>query len=126
MPVVNTELIKTDVLLLMTNKIYRHSGCHKTKAELRWKGVTNPVEVKCPTLMNWKCAQSRLLSSGALLVFIGAQFSKDALIEAISLGVSAVIEKPFRECEVIEEVTQTIYQAELNVFLNRGLEVMIF
>ena len=118
-------------------------GGYMTKCGLSWRGFTDPQEavkafeqnlpslvmsdLKMPKMNGLEVLKKlREHSKEVPLIIISAQLNKEALLEAISNGVSAVIEKPFREGQVAAQVTQSLVQSELNQLLNNAIEVLMF
>jgi DNA-binding response OmpR family regulator len=116
---------------------------YMTKIGLTWKGFTNSLqaaeefEKNLPKLVISDLSMPKLDGIGVLkklrehskdvpLIFISAHLSKESLIEAVSQGVSGVIEKPFKEANVVAQVSQTLHQSEMNDLLNRTFEVLMF
>lgn len=140
----NQEKKSTDVFIIDDEPdLVEVLGGYMEKSKYSWKGFTDPVaamkefETDVPKLIVSDLRMPKLDGLGVLkrvretskdlpLIFISAQLSKEALLEAISQGISAVIEKPFREGQVIAQVRQTLYQTELRELLNSTIDVLMF
>lgn len=118
-------------------------GSYMTKANLIWKGFTDPLKAveefqhNLPRLVISDIKMPKLDGIGVLkklrevtkevpLIIVSAQLSKEALMEAVSQGISAVIEKPFRESQVMFQVHQALHQADLNELLNKTIDLLMF
>lgn len=118
-------------------------GSYMSKSNLTWKGFTDPLkaveefEQNLPRLVISDIKMPKLDGIGVLkklrevtkdvpLIIISAQLSKEALMEAVSQGISAVIEKPFRETQVMFQVHQALHQSDLNELLNKTIDLLMF
>jgi PleD family two-component response regulator len=139
-----TTFKKTDIFIIDDEEdLVQILGNYMTKSQFSWKGFTDPslamqeIESNPPSLVISDLRMPKMdgltllknlrkISKDIPFIIISAELSKESLLEAISQGVAAVIEKPFRESQVVAQVTQTFHQSELNELLNRAIEVLMF
>jgi len=139
-----SESKKVDIFIIDDEEdLVEILGGYMTKCKLTWQGFTDSekaveeLKINPPSLVISDLNMPRLdgmavltklrdISQDIPFVIISAQLSKETLIQAISQGISGVIEKPFREGQVVDQVTHILYQAELNELLNSTIELLMF
>jgi FixJ family two-component response regulator len=108
-----------------------------------WKGFTDPTEalaeleelkpalvltdMKMPKISGMEVLSSvKSYNSSLPVIFISGHLTKENLMEAIALGVQGVIEKPFRESQIISLVHLSLKQTQMWRLLNRSIDMILF
>lgn len=118
-------------------------GIYMNKCGYSWKGFTDPLEVlkelsngtpnliisdiSMPGLSGIQLLQKVREEQPELpFIFISAHLSKENLLVAVAEGVSTFIEKPFRENQVIAQVSQALLHKEYLDLLNQAFDMLMF
>jgi CheY-like chemotaxis protein len=113
------------------------------KYGLRWKGFTNPqqaldeLEQHRPSIVLSDMKMPKLSGLDVLkavkqynrevpVIFISGYLNKEMLIEALAQGIDGVLEKPFREPQVIAQVTASLHKFQMWQLLNRTIDLILF
>lgn len=60
------------------------------------------------------------------IIFISGHLDKSTLMEALNLGVFAVLDKPIKENQLINFITQALARREMWRLLNRSIDLILF
>ncbi len=113
------------------------------KFSLPWLGFTDPsrameeLEEKKPSIVlsDMKMPEKTGLdvlrivkkyNKDLPVIFISAHLSKEMLLEAMSYGINGVLEKPFREPQVISQVTAALQHYQMWQLLNKSIDLILF
>lgn len=68
----------------------------------------------------------KTIDSEIPIIFISGHLDKSTLMEALNLGVFAVLDKPIKENQLINFITQAVARRDMWRLLNRSIDLVLF
>jgi len=85
------------------------------------------TDMKMPVLSGMDVLKKmKTIDSEIPIIFISGHLDKSTLMEALNLGVFAVLDKPIKENQLINYITQAVARRDMWRLLNRSIDLILF
>lgn len=116
---------------MIKNQNYRYE-CFLSAQEALTRSEESPpdlvlTDMRMPGLSGIDVLKSfKQIDSEISIIFISGHLDKTTLMEALNLGVFAVIDKPIKELQLNSYITQALARREMWRILNKSIDLILF